>query len=149
MKIFFKTRVKASFPRVRDGFDFDLFKALIPPWTDVTHDRFDGCKEGDEIHFTAHRLGLKVRWVSLITFANHSEAEWSFIDEGKMIPFPLKYWRHLHRVVRVSDTKTDIIDDIEYRCYTKSLEKLVYPLLWATIAIRPRRYRQYFEDVKK
>jgi ligand-binding SRPBCC domain-containing protein len=145
MKIYFSTRVRAEFAKVRQGFGLELFQALIPPWTDVTHERFDGCREGDEIHFTLHRMGLKIKWVSLITYEQATDSEWAFVDEGKLMPFPLLYWKHLHRVVKVSDTESEIIDDIQYRCRYKSLEKMIYPVLWGTIAIRPPLYRKYFE----
>jgi ligand-binding SRPBCC domain-containing protein len=69
--------------------------------------------------------------------------EWFFVDEGKVLPWPLKQWRHKHSVLKKNETESEIIDDIYYSAGLFSA--LIYPAIWATFKIRPKRYRQFFE----
>jgi ligand-binding SRPBCC domain-containing protein len=87
---------------------------------------------------------LKQNWVSVITRSDQTKVMWSFRDEGKILPWPLKSWRHDHIVRKLSETHSEIIDDITFDA--GSFNYIIYPLLKATFGIRPKRYKRYFED---
>lgn len=140
--LIFKTKVSSSLEQVRDGFNLDLFKALKPPILSLDVSRFDGCKKGDEVHLKVG-LGLKVEWISLITEDSESPEEWSFVDEGKKLPFPLAAWRHHHRVVREGDQSV-IIDEISFSCGPAFLNKMMKPILYLQFAGRAPVYRKIF-----
>lgn len=146
MKIYFETPVEMACEKVRDHFNRDLFVYLSPKIIPFKLNRFDGCKTGDEIHIELGPNGFSQDWVSLITFEETNAAGWSFIDEGKVLPWPLKYWKHHHRVDRISATESRIVDDIHYECSPSILAPLIKPLMWSVFAIRPSRYKKYFKD---
>lgn len=138
----FRTPVGSSLDKVKEGFNVELFKALKPPLLTLEVARFDGCKEGDEVHLKVG-LGLKVEWISLITKDIQTANEWSFIDEGKKLPFPLTAWRHHHRVIK-SGEEAIIIDDINFRCGPNFLTKMMKPLLYLQFVGRAPVYRKVF-----
>ncbi len=100
---------------------------------------------GNEIHLELTTLGLKQLWRSLITEESQTEKEWSFVDEGKLLPWPLTQWRHHHRVVSLGESSSKIIDDINFECIHPGLNALMYPVLWSTFAVRPARYKKFFQ----
>lgn len=140
--LIFKTPVTSSMNTVRDGFNLELFKALKPPGVQLEVARFDGCKKGDEVHLKVG-LGIKVEWISLITEDSETENEWSFVDEGKKLPFPLTAWRHHHRVVKDGEGSI-IIDDISYSCGFSLITKLMKPILYLQFVGRGSIYRRIF-----
>ena len=118
--------------------------SLTPPWVKINLLRFDGCQTNDEIHLELQSF-VKQKWVSLITHHTEDGKEWSFIDEGKILPWPLHTWKHHHRVISLDEKRSEIIDDINFECSPRWLNYFVYPVLWMTFSIRPRRYRLFFE----
>jgi ligand-binding SRPBCC domain-containing protein len=148
MKLLFKTFLPLSYTEIKDGFNRSLFERLNPWWTSVKVTRFDGCHKGDEVHLGLSLLGLKQNWVSIIIEDHFSKDEWSFVDQGKILPWPLKRWRHHHRILRQGEALSEIIDAIEFECGNLIMNFLMYPMLWMTFAIRPKRYKKYFEGKK-
>lgn len=145
MKIIFETPVHLPFEKVRDQFDQKLFTYLAPPLIPFSIKRFDGCKKGDEVHIELGK-GITQKWISVMTYEETNAQGWSFIDEGKVLPWPLKSWKHHHRVDKVSDTECKIVDDIEYECSPGILTPVIKPFLWSIFAIRPERYKKFFKD---
>lgn len=146
MKILFETPIQKPFEEVRDGFTKELFLYLSPPLIPFSLKRFEGCKKGDEVHIEMNPLPfLKQEWVSVMTFEETNEGGWSFIDEGKVLPWPLSKWKHHHRVDRIGTAQCRIVDDISYECKPAFLGPLVKPFLWMVFAIRPGRYKSYFK----
>lgn len=145
MKILFETKIDSSFLKVKSLFNLDLFLALKPPFVKMTVDRFDGCSPGNEIHLNLNTLGKKQTWVSVITSEMQDGKEWSFVDEGKTMPWPLASWRHHHRVIFLNERSCKIIDDINYDCVHSWMNMFMYPALWFTFAIRPHRYKKFFQ----
>ena len=144
MKLLFTTPIDQPFEKIRERFNQNLFTYLAPPFLPVKILRFDGIKKNDEIHL---KLGPGQHWISLITLEATTDKGWSFIDEGKVLPWPLIFWKHHHRVDRISETSSQIVDDIEFECRPKVLGPLIRPILWSVFAVRPRRYQQYFKDI--
>ena len=146
MNLVFKTSVKKSFEEIRDKFNRELFVELAPGLIPFNLKRFDGCKKGNEVHIQLGVPPLTQEWISLITFEETNASGWSFIDEGKVLPWPLSNWKHHHRVDRISATESLIVDDINYECSPGFLTPLMKPFLWSVFAIRPKRYKKFFKD---
>ncbi len=146
MKLLFETSINLPFEKIRDQFGRELFLNLSSGVFPFRIQRFDGCKRGDEIHLELGPPGLSKKWVSYITFEETNASGWSFIDEGKLLPWPLKYWKHHHRVDRISEQKSLIVDDINFECSPGILTPLVKPVLWSVFALRPARYQKFFKD---
>lgn len=145
MKLYFETTIEKNFLNIKKSFDQKLFLALKPPGVGLNLKRFDGCSPGNEIHLELISLGLTQHWISLVTAEKQDEKEWSFVDEGKLLPWPLASWRHHHRVVYLDDHSSKIIDDITYGCTYSWMNALFFPVLWSVFAIRPSRYRKFFQ----
>ena len=146
MKLEFKTPLKRSFQDIQSGFDINLFTILSKGLMPFAIKRFDGCKKNDEIHINIGIPPIHFRWVSLVTFDETNASGWSFIDEGKVLPWPLIYWQHHHRVDRISEHESIIVDSIQYECSPKFLGRLIWPVMWIVFSVRPDRYRQYFKE---
>lgn len=146
MKLLFETPVARPWQTIRDGFTRELFIHLSPGFIPFNLKKFEGCKKGDEIQIEMGLGPIKENWISLITFAEENESGWSFIDEGKVLPFPLSYWKHHHRVDKIDETHSLIVDDIQYECRPGFLTPLLKPFLWSVFAIRPERYQSFFKD---
>lgn len=146
MKLFFETLINLPFEDVRAQFNSKLFSALSRGIIPFKIERFDGCKKGDEIHIRVGLWPLEFKWVSIITFEETNAAGWSFIDEGKVLPWPLSHWHHHHRVDSITATESKIVDDIEYKCSPVFLGQLIRPLMWILFSVRPKRYRKFFEE---
>lgn len=144
MKIHFETILNRPLSEIKAGFTRELFLYLSPPGVKVNLRRFDGCSPGNEVHLEIQSPIMKQQWVSLITAENESASEWSFVDEGKVLPFPLKRWRHHHRVISLGDGTSKIVDDISFEC-VPGLGPFVYPFLWLVFSVRPGRYRKFFQ----
>lgn len=147
MKLQFVTTVPSSLEKVKAGFTKKLFLELTPPGVSVVLERFDGCSPGHEVHLQIGSFGLKQKWVSHITNEVTTEREWFFVDEGKVLPWPLKSWKHIHKVVADGDDRSIIIDDITYGTGHSILDVLMYPSLWISFAVRPSRYKKYFRSL--
>jgi ligand-binding SRPBCC domain-containing protein len=145
LKIIFRTPVATSMQQVKLGFNRDLFEALSPPWVKVHLQRFDGCKVSHEVHLEIQNLWMRQKWVSVITAEESNERVWSFTDEGRLLPWPLTFWKHIHRVEILDDNSSLIIDDITFGCRSRVLEVLIFPFLWGTFAVRPRIYKKIFK----
>ena len=144
-KLYFETQVSGNYQSIFERFDVKLFKALKPPGVNLEVVRFDGSKKGNEVHLKIGQLGITLDWVSIITEDYAGERECYFIDEGRKLPPPLKYWRHQHIVRRVDNSTSLIIDDISFACHGGILvESAMWPVLYAQFAARGPIYRGFF-----
>jgi ligand-binding SRPBCC domain-containing protein len=143
MHLRFSTPVTAPVSAVWDGFTRELFLALSPPFPPVRLLRFDGCKQGDEVHLEL-RFGLRnERWESRIVEESHSPEASLFVDEGTRLPFFLKTWRHEHRI-EATETGALIVDQIEYSAPFHMLDYLLWPTLWLQFRYRRPIYQRHF-----
>jgi ligand-binding SRPBCC domain-containing protein len=146
MKLYFETPIQLPFEKIRDRFNRDLFVFLSPGFIPSTLKRFDGCKKGDEVHIELGFSWLPQKWVSIISLEETNASGWLFIDEGKILPWPLSFWKHQHRVDKISDNESKIVDDIHYECSPAFLAPIIRPFIWSVFAIRPKRYQKFFKD---
>jgi ligand-binding SRPBCC domain-containing protein len=148
MKIMIQTAVASDYKTVFEGFNLSLFKALKPPFIQLDVERFDGCETGGEVHLRIGIGPIKQRWVSLITDHGHDENEYYFIDKGEVLPPPLRFWHHRHRIVKRDQQTSLIIDDIDFSSGYKWLDCLLYPALYFQFALRGPIYQKIFGKIK-
>lgn len=145
MKLLLKTRVERNHKEVFSEFNQALFEKLSPPLLSVKIDRFDGTKIGDEVHLKISLYDmLNMKWVSLITKNEMSENECYFVDEGKVLPAPLVNWHHAHRIQRIHDHASYIVDDIDYSSGNEFIDRLIYPTMYAVFYFRKAIYQSHF-----
>jgi len=143
MNLLLKTKVQGHYLEVMKKFDLNLFEALKPPLAKMEIVEFTGSEKGDRVHIK-FLAPIKAEWVSLITDHGHDEKKAYFIDEGKVLPFPLKQWKHTHIVEHLDDEHSIIIDDIEFSCSNALMTLLTYPALYFSFYPRKRIYKKYF-----
>lgn len=143
MKINIKTRVEQDYLSVKQGFNKDLFLKLNPPFPPVKLLRFDGCRRGDKVSLELNFIFFKQTWTSIITSDRTDEQEFFFVDEGKKLPFFLRFWKHKHRVIR-DESGSIIVDEINFSARLKILSPLLYPVLYAQFWYRKPIYKKIF-----
>lgn len=145
MRILIKTPLEQDFDTVFKGFDLELFKALKPPLIQLEVTRFDGCKKGDEVHLKIGLGFFSQKWISHITDHYDTLSEHTFIDEGHILPPPLKDWKHTHRVIKTGTNTCEIHDDIEFSSGYSILDLFMYPALWFQFWLRKPVYKKVFK----
>lgn len=143
MRILIRTKVEQPAEKVFARFDRDLFLALAPPFPPARLQRFDGCETGDEVHLQVWALGWR-DWHALITNHRVDEKGAYFRDEGKVLPFFLRFWQHNHYINKEVNG-SEIVDDIEYRTGSALTDLLFYPAFWLQFAYRKPIYRKLFK----
>lgn len=143
MKILIKTKIDKNYQVLFSKFNVELFKALKPPLVNLDIERFDGCKKGDEIHLRMDIFGqLNQRWISLITSDFRSEYEINFVDEGALLPPPLVKWKHVHRIEKLNETSSFIVDDIYFTSGNLIVDLAIYPALYLMFLYRKPIYKR-------
>jgi ligand-binding SRPBCC domain-containing protein len=128
------------------GFDRDLFLALAPPFPKIELKKFTGSETGDEVHIR-FKSPVNKDWISDITDHGIDEKEAYFVDVGRVVPPPLKTWKHRHIVRKISETESEIIDDIEFSSGFAILNVLMYPALLIGFLPRKRIYKKFFSSI--
>ncbi|MFM2375938.1 MAG: hypothetical protein RLZZ165_1035 [Bacteroidota bacterium] len=139
------TRVKGNFQKVFAEFDHSLLLKLTPPGFRVQLLRADPpAMEGGRIVLQVTILGiLRQHWENAFSAHETGDEECHFVDEGVTLPFPLKRWRHDHRVLRDGENAR-IVDDVTYSSGLRLLDWLLYPIMWMQFAYRMPIYRKHF-----
>jgi ligand-binding SRPBCC domain-containing protein len=146
MRVVVRTSVSQAPAAVMAGFTRDLFVALAPPFPRLRVFRFDGCRAGDKVEIELDTVVKRLPWTSLITADGvRADGTHYFIDEGQILPPPLRYWRHHHRIEPGPSGGSLIVDDLEYRTASPLLDALIYPAMWAQFAWRQPIYRRWFK----
>lgn len=147
MRVILRTAVAPPPAIVMAGFTRELFMALAPPFPRLHLRRFDGCRTGDQVEIELDTLVTKLRWTSLITDDGvQPDGTHYFVDEGQVLPPPLRYWRHRHLLAPGPRGGCVIVDDLEYRTGFAALDALLYPAMWAQFAWRKPIYRRWFNQ---
>ena len=148
MKLVIRTPIPKNYQEVFLNFNLTLFKALKPPLMSLEVERFDGCRKGDEIHLKIGLGPFTLSWISIITNDLKNDLENVFVDEGKVLPAPLSYWKHIHKVVKKDENSCEIHDDIEYRTSNRFLDLVIYPVMFLQFYLRKSVYKKYFKGHK-
>jgi ligand-binding SRPBCC domain-containing protein len=145
MNVILRTSVAQAPAQVMAGFTRELFVALAPPFPRLVLHRFDGCRAGDVVEIELDTLVKHLPWTSLITDDGVlSNGTHYFVDEGQILPPPLRYWRHRHLIEPGPNSGSVIVDNLEYRTGFRALDVLIYPAMWAQFAWRRPIYRRWF-----
>ena len=145
MRVIIKTAVIQLPPEVMSGFTQALFVALAPPFPRLRLLRFDGCRTGDRVEIELDTVVKRLPWTSLIVAdGQQPDGTLFFVDEGQVLPPPLRYWQHRHLVQPGPQGGSIIVDDLEYRTASRLLDVLLYPAMWAQFAWRRPIYRRWF-----
>ncbi|GAA4036722.1 hypothetical protein GCM10022409_22050 [Hymenobacter glaciei] len=146
MRVTLGTPVSQAPAQVMAGFTRALFEALAPPFPKLRVLRFDGCRAGDQVEIELDAGLKRLAWTSLITDAGvRPDGTHFFIDEGQVLPPPLRYWHHHHRIEPGPGGGSVIVDDLEYRTASRLLDVVLYPAMWAQFAWRQPIYRRWFK----
>ena len=138
------SRIQQPFLKVKDGFNEQLFVKLNPPFPKVELERFDGCKKGDVVDMKLLFGPYRQRWESVITADDTTENYFFFQDEGRVLPFFLKHWKHRHWVKRVDDFTSEIVDDVHYSTGNYLTDLLMLPIMQAQFLYRKPIYKRFF-----
>ena len=145
MHVTLRTAVAQPPAQVMAGFTRELFVALAPPFPKLRVLRFDGCHTGDQVEIELDTLVKRLPWTSLIVDDGQlPDGTLFFVDEGRVLPPPLRYWRHRHLIEPGPRGGSVIVDDLEYRSSSRVLDTLLYPAMWAQFAWRQPIYRRWF-----
>ena len=146
MKLLLHTTVSQPPARVMAGFTRELFMALAPPFPRMHLRRYDGSRRGDLIEIELNTLVKKLRWTSVITDDGVlPDGTHYFVDEGQILPPPLRFWRHRHLLQPAPGGGTIITEDLEYRTRFYWLDVLLRPAMWAMLVWRKPIYRRRFQ----
>ncbi|KOY87547.1 hypothetical protein AD998_16655 [bacterium 336/3] len=143
MKLSITTNVTKPYKDVFRFFTKELFIKLSPPFPKVKLLRFDGSEKQDKVIVELDFFLFKQEWESVITEKSETKEEIYFIDEGVKLPFFLKKWKHIHRIMKDGD-KTNIVDDIEFETPFRPFDILFYPILYFQFAYRRPIYQKVF-----
>ncbi|WP_216679166.1 SRPBCC family protein [Hymenobacter siberiensis] len=145
MHVTLRTAVSQSPAVVMAGFTRKLFVALAPPFPRLRLLRFDGCHTGDRVEIELDTLVKRLSWTSLIVDDGvQPDGTHFFVDEGQILPPPLRFWRHRHLIQPGPKGGSVIVDALEYRTASRLLDALIYPAMWAQFTWRRPIYRRWF-----
>ena len=145
MHVTLRTAVSQPPAVVMAGFTRELFVALAPPFPRLRLLRFDGCHSGDRVEIELDTLVKRLSWTSLIVDdGTQPDGTHFFVDEGQVLPPPLRFWRHRHLIQPGPNGGSVIVDALEYRTASRLLDVLIYPAMWAQFAWRRPIYRRWF-----
>ncbi|MFC6222061.1 hypothetical protein ACFP2F_02320 [Hymenobacter artigasi] len=145
MHVTLRTSVSQPPAVVMAGFTRELFVALAPPFPRLRLLRFDGCHTGDRVEIELDTLVKRLSWTSLIVDDGvQPDGTHFFVDEGQVLPPPLRFWRHRHLIQPGPRGGSVIVDALEYRTASRLLDALIYPAMWAQFAWRRPIYRRWF-----
>ncbi|WP_223652413.1 SRPBCC family protein [Hymenobacter psoromatis] len=128
------------------GFTRELFVALAPPFPKFHLIRYDGNNTGDTVIIELQVGPKRWRWTSLITDNGAlPDGTHYFVDEGKILPAPLRQWRHRHLIEPAPGGRGSVIvEDIHFSTGRRWLDWLIRPALWAQFKLRGPVYRRWF-----
>ena len=100
----------------RDG----AFERLKPPWEALQVLGADGAFEHRSVHLKLKRFGVPIYWTS-----HHKDVipGRQFVDE--QVKGPFKYWRHAHIFQPLSDDRTKLIDEIDFKLPLSPVSHLI------------------------
>jgi ligand-binding SRPBCC domain-containing protein len=144
MKMIIRSEVKCGFEKVSADFGSDLFRFLLPPKYIATLVEYQGSKPGSKVHIR-FKFPFPSDWISIIKSEEKDAGKYVFMDEGEKLPFGLTSWKHIHRVIKIDEIHTEIIDDMSFSTGHRIFDFLLFPVLFLSFYPRKRLYKQYFE----
>lgn len=131
---------------VAAGFTRALFVALAPPFPKFHLIRYDGSRTGDTVIIELQAGPKRWRWTSRITDDGVlPDGTHFFVDEGQLVPAPLRQWRHRHLIEPAPGGGSVIVEDIHFSTGRRWLDWLIRPAMWAQFKLRGPVYRRWFK----
>jgi len=126
---------------VKDEFNNLLFLKHLTKPLPVKIIEWDGTEDRAKAHLAFWFFGWRD---FIVQHKNNVEtkSEFSFIDEGKSLPFFLKKWRHKHGAYKTKDYIT-IKDEVFFTTKNTILDLTLFPVLVLPIIIRKVLYKTY------
>ncbi|MEQ8350664.1 MAG: hypothetical protein RH862_04225 [Leptospiraceae bacterium] len=115
------TIVQADLNTVLESLNLSLFRKLNPPFPPVKIIRFDGTQKAGITHLSLNFLLFKQEWISENVESGYLDSGrvYQFVDEGRKLPFFLRFWRHTHRfeeiAINSTHSETRIVDSIQFQ----------------------------------
>lgn len=144
MRIFLRSSVEYDFDKVTSGFGSELFEFLLPPKFMASLVTYEGSVPGSKVHIR-FKIPYPSDWISVIKSEEKDDNKYVFMDEGEVLPFGLKKWKHIHSVIKIDNQTTEIIDDMNFSTGFKFLDLLYFPILFLAFYPRKKLYKKYFE----
>lgn len=144
-----QTPIAASMEHVWAQFDKSLLLKISPPFPKVNIRRFDGCLKGDEVELEINLFGLQILWTSHITESAETPEKIYFIDEGRIVPFGIHTWKHVHSIIATGKDTCLVEDFVTYQTKFTILDYLLFPMLWGMMVYRKPFYQKYLTDETK
>jgi ligand-binding SRPBCC domain-containing protein len=141
VKINLKSKVAGHWKNVYAHFNEKLFRYLLPPGAKLL--RFDGSSPGNIVHLE-FTFPLKAEWKSKITDEHMVKGHACFVDKGVMLPFGLKYWKHIHHVKDLGSGRSLIHDEMIFSTGKKWKDIVYYPFLYMAFLPRIWQHKKYF-----
>jgi len=146
MTIVLRTPVKGNYLNVIKAFDKKLFEALKPSVGELEIVKFTGSQKGDIVHIQFLKP-IKAEWISEIVEDEITEDKAWFIDEGKLLPWPLASWRHQHIVEKIDENNSMVVDHMTFLGGNFFMTLLLYPAIFFGFYPRKRIYKKFFKEL--
>ncbi len=126
MKYQHRFRVRAPLARVAEFHSRASSMAAItpPPLIARIHHAPQTLGSGDEMAFTLWAGPLPLRWVARIEDASQV----GFTD--RQVSGPFAAWQHRHSFVHISETETDVVDEVTAELKRHPFRGLIGGLMW-------------------
>ncbi len=140
------TRVKGDHREVFRQFDQNLLLQLNPPGVRLQILDFqEPDVPGGRIKLRVTILGsIRQDWENEFSQYELSDRECHFVDEGVLMPFPIRKWRHDHRILADGPGRAIINDDITFKTGFFLMDWMMFPILWLQFRYRRPIYRRKF-----
>lgn len=136
--------------KVFNALNKDAFVALTAaaPFPKVKLIEYQGQAAGSKVHLELDFLLYRQPWISIISENQNTigpDIFW-FEDLGTVLPFPFKKWRHLHKVVKSSESSCQIVEQVYFSTGLILLDYLLIPVVKKMFTDRKPIYLKYFNE---
>ena len=131
---------------VFEHLDERLFKELQPPPWLAEIKRNDGVEVGNEIWVQLY-FPISGLWKTKIVERKET-APFFFVDESTVqLPSGMRYWKHIHRVVPISEHSCKIEEDVQWESSNRLIGFVLNLGFWFMMKGRRKTYQKYFEKI--
>ena len=131
---------------VFEHLDERLFIELQPPTWLAEIKRNDGVEVGNEIWVQLY-FPISGLWKTIIVERKET-APFFFVDESTVqLPSGMRYWKHIHRVVPISEHSCKIEEDVQWESSNRLIGFVLNLGFWFMMKGRRKTYQKYFEKI--
>ena len=131
---------------VFEHLDERLFIELQPPPWLAEIKRNDGVEVGNEIWVQLY-FPISGLWKTKIVERKET-APFFFVDESTVqLPSGMRYWKHIHRVVPISEHSCKIEEDVQWESSNRLIGFVLNLGFWFMMKGRRKTYQKYFEKI--